>query len=105
MTPRFKIVLWAIILASVRAYSQQPDASTATTAGVVADGAKDGTAGVDRVGGAGDVGGVGNNLMGLLEFLGEFETEDGQWVDPEQLLQQTPSRRRARTRTSDKDDD
>ncbi len=37
-----------------------------------------------------DQGGNGNDVsptLELLEYLGEFETEDGEWIDPEELEQ------------------
>jgi hypothetical protein len=71
MTPRFSIpaVLGLLLVAQSMTAQEQPEATPeAATADARA---------------AGDAG----SLISLLEFLGEFTTEDGEWVDPELLLE------------------
>jgi hypothetical protein len=69
MTPRFSIpaALGWLLLAQTLAAQEQPEAPDAPSADA-------------RV--ASDAG----SLVLLLEFIGEFTTEDGEWVDPELLV-------------------
>jgi hypothetical protein len=71
MTPRFSIpaALGLLLLAQTMNAQEQPEATP------------DAPSADARV--AGEEGG----LVSLLEFLGEFTTEDGEWVDPELLVE------------------
>jgi hypothetical protein len=81
MTPRFRIqgglglMLLAYALA-IHAQEQPVDEA-------------DGTAGETTVETGGETAGetAGPALLELLEFIGEFTTEDGAWVDPAVLLE------------------
>lgn len=44
-------------------------------------------------------------LFALLEFLGEFETEDGVWIDPADLMAMEGLDRRTDRQGSEDDDD
>ena len=74
MTPRFSIpgALGLVFLAQSLAAQDQPEA----TAGATAADAR--------------VTSEASSLVSLLEFIGEFTTEDGEWLDPE-LLEQAES--------------
>jgi len=81
MTPRSSIVgaCGLLLLAHVTlAQAQEDDAATSTT---------------DAAADTGD-------LVSLIEFLGEFTTQEGEWLDPQLLLETEPA---AADRRSDAD--
>jgi hypothetical protein len=68
--------VWLLVAHAAVVRAQPADSGDAV---VVAEGLAEGLAEVDDA--AGPV------LLELLEFIGEFTTEDGEWVDPVLLLE------------------
>ena len=94
MTPRFSIQASLVLLLLVQALATQAqDRSARTAGGVSGDAAGVSTTGVSTGVAAGASAGSGAKetagpvLLELLEFIGEFTTEDGEWMDPAVLLE------------------
>lgn len=66
MNHRFRILLASLVILSMHSYSQEEDKSEEKTE---------------------EKSETEESIVELLEFLGEFETESGDWVSPFDLLQ------------------
>ena len=93
MAPRFSLILLLAGLLGQQAAGQEP--APAGEASPADGGAGDG--GETRHGDEG--------LFALLEFLGEFETEDGVWIDPADLMAMEGLDRRTGRQGSEDDDE